>query len=78
MLFLCKKIVKIDIPTGHSIETKGISIKYSQGDKGEEAGICILDSAGFETPLLSNDKFIKDELKKKKNQANKKVKNSIR
>ena len=63
--YLLSKIVKIDIPTGHSIETKGISIKYSQGDKGEEAGICILDSAGFETPLLSNDKYIKDELKKK-------------
>ena len=63
--YLLSKIVKVDIPTGHSVETKGISIKYSEGEKGEEAGICILDSAGFETPLLSNDKYIKDELQKK-------------
>ena len=46
------KIVRVEIPTGYSVETKGISIKYAQGDKGEEEGICILDSAGFETPLL--------------------------
>ena len=52
--FLLSKIVKIDIPTGYSIETKGISIKYSK-DKGEVNGICILDSAGFETPLLIED-----------------------
>ena len=50
--YLLSKIAKIDIPTGYSIETKGISIKYSEDSKGEEKGICILDSAGFETPLL--------------------------
>ena len=50
--YLLSKIVKVDIPTGYSIETKGISIKYSESKKGEEKGICILDSAGFETPLL--------------------------
>jgi len=52
--FLLSKIVKMDIPTGYSIETKGISIKYSK-EEGEEKGICILDSAGFETPLLNED-----------------------
>ena len=54
--YLLSKIAKIDIPTGYSIETKGISIKYSEAEKGEEKGICILDSAGFETPLLIEDK----------------------
>jgi len=53
--FLLSKIVRVEIPTGYSVETKGISIKYSQGDKGEEEGICILDSAGFETPLLKEN-----------------------
>ena len=55
--YLLSKMVKVEIPTGYSIETKGISIKYSQENKGEEKGICILDSAGLETPLL-NDKDI--------------------
>ena len=50
--YLLSKMVHVEIPTGHSIETKGISIKYSEIEKGEEKGICILDSAGFETPLL--------------------------
>jgi len=50
--YLLSKISRVDIPTGYSIETKGISIKYSEDIKGEEKGICILDSAGFETPLL--------------------------
>ena len=54
--YLLSKIVKVDIPTGYSIETKGISIKYSEGGKGEQRGICILDSAGFETPLLKEQK----------------------
>ena len=62
--YLLSKIVRIEIPTGYSIETKGISIKYSKEEESdeknekkeeeneEEKGICILDSAGFETPLL--------------------------
>ena len=50
--YLLSKIARVNIPTGYSIETKGISIKYSEDFKGEEKDICILDSAGFETPLL--------------------------
>ena len=41
--YLLSKIVKVDIPTGYSIETKGISIKYSEESEGAEKGICILD-----------------------------------
>ena len=59
--YLLSRIANATIPTGYSIETKGISIKYSQGEKGEEKGICILDSAGFETPLLREDENIKEE-----------------
>ena len=54
--YLLSKIVGAKIPTGYRVETKGISIKYSQGDKGEEEGICILDSVGLETPLLKEKK----------------------
>ena len=58
--YLLSKMVRVEIPTGYSIETKGISIKYSQQDKGEEKGICILDSAGFESPLLKNEKYFEN------------------
>ena len=59
--FLLSKIVNGEIPIGYSIETKGISIKYAiQDDKEKNPkeinGICILDSAGFETPLLRENK----------------------
>ena len=59
--YLLSKIINAEIPKGYTIETKGISIKYSQEEKGEEAGICILDTAGLETPLLNRDKLNKKE-----------------
>ena len=52
-----------DIPSGWSIETKGISIRYTDGIENCEKGVCLLDSAGIETPLLDDD--IKDEEEKK-------------
>ena len=45
-------MVRVEIPTGYSVETKGISIKYAEKGKGQEEGLCILDSAGHEAPLL--------------------------
>ena len=57
-------MVRVEIPTGYSIETKGISIKYSQQNKGEEKGVCILDSAGFESPLLKNEHYFEDNWNK--------------
>ena len=60
--FLLKKIAIPNLPSGYSIETKGISIKYADpkdnNDDDEIKGICILDSAGFETPLLKEEKPI--------------------
>ena len=60
--FLLKKIAIPNLPSGYSIETKGISIKYADpkdnNDDDEIKGICILDSAGFETPLLKEEKQI--------------------
>jgi len=50
--YLLSKIVRAEIPTGYSIETKGISIKYAEEEKDQEGGLCILDSAGHEAPLL--------------------------
>ena len=62
--YLLSKMVRVEIPTGYSIETKGISIKYSQQNKGEEKGVCILDSAGFESPLLKNEHYFEDNWNK--------------
>ena len=44
-----------NMPSGWSVETKGISIKYTEGEKDSEKNICLLDSAGIETPLLDVD-----------------------
>ena len=71
--FLLKKIAIPNLPSGYSIETKGISIKYADPkDNNDEEikGICILDSAGFETPLLKEEKLINNNkviIKDKKN-----------
>ena len=59
--YLLSKLVEISIPTGYSIETKGISIKYSKGVEEADKNICILDSAGFESPLLLENKEDKEE-----------------
>ena len=53
--FILGLIAKVIIPTGHSIATKGISIKYTEGENDSEKGVCLLDSAGFETPLLKDE-----------------------
>ena len=64
--FLLSKIVRVEIPTGYSVETKGISIKYAEEEKNQEGGLCILDSAGHEAPLLlSNEvEFSKESINK--------------
>ena len=71
--FILGLITGLPIPTGYSIETKGISIKYSEGevnpDEGSkiDKGICLLDSAGFETPLLNEEVLENEEIKNEKN-----------
>ena len=75
--FLLRKIAIQNLPSGYSVETKGISIKYADSKDNNEdeeiKGICILDSAGFETPLLKekNDKQNNDEEKKELKEKNK-------
>ena len=50
--FLLSKISKIELPTGTSIRTEGLSIKYPDLDIYKNRNIILLDSAGLETPLL--------------------------
>ena len=55
--FLLSKISKIDIPSGTSIRTKGLSIKYPKLDeKYKHRNFVLLDSAGLETPVIKKNK----------------------
>ena len=67
--FILSLLSGMDLPTGWSIETRGISIKYSEGEQNTDEGICLLDSAGFETPLLNGE--IPDFNKENENNENK-------
>ena len=53
--FILGLLTGVTIPTGYSVETKGISIKYTEGEEDSDSGICLIDSAGFETPLLEEE-----------------------
>ena len=50
---ILKKISDFDLPTGYSIKTEGLSIKYPQLKDYPNLKIVLLDSAGFETPVLN-------------------------
>ena len=54
--FLLSKISKIQLPSGTSIRTEGLSIKYPDLDKFKDRKIALLDSAGLETPVLNLSK----------------------
>lgn len=62
--FFLRKLTKFVVSHGYSNTTKGISIKYS---KEKNQPFAVLDSAGFETPLKTNDKSYYD--KKNDNQV---------
>ena len=51
--FLLSKISKIKLPSGTSIRTEGLSIKYPDLEKFKDRKIVLLDSAGLETPVLN-------------------------
>ena len=54
--FLLSKLSKIKLPTGTSIQTKGLSIKYPELKGYGGRRIILLDSAGLETPVLKTNK----------------------
>ena len=53
-LILFKKLTAMDLPSGHSITTKGLSVKYPE-DKYKN--IILLDTAGLETPLTETEYY---------------------
>ena len=50
--FILSKLSKIELPSGMSIRTEGLSIKYPDLQKFINRKIVLLDSAGLETPVL--------------------------
>ena len=54
--FLLSRISKIYLPSGTSIRTEGLSIKYPELDLFKDRKIALLDSAGLETPVLKKEK----------------------
>ena len=59
--FLLSKISKIELPSGTSIRTEGLSIKYPDLIQFKNRKIALLDSAGLETPVLKLDANIKED-----------------
>ena len=53
--FLLSKISKIELPSGTSIRTEGLSIKYPDLELFKDRKIVLLDSAGLETPVLRKE-----------------------
>ena len=66
--FLLSKISKIKLPSGTSIRTEGLSIKYPDlSGSFKDRRIVLLDSAGLETPVLKDEgeKEEKEEIEEK-------------
>ena len=61
--FLLSKLSKIELPSGTSIKTEGLSIKYPDVKIYKNRQIALLDSAGLETPVIktNNEIFVKKE-----------------
>ena len=61
--FLLSKLSKISLPSGTSIKTEGLSIKYPEVEIYQNRQIALLDSAGLETPVIktNNESFLKKE-----------------
>ena len=72
--FLLSKISKIkNLPSGTSIRTEGLSVKYPELDTYKDRKIVLLDSAGLETPVLNEDDIYtsnNDEINANKNENN--------
>ena len=71
--FILSKLSKMTLPSGTSIKTEGLSIKYPVLDKYKNRKIVLLDSAGLETPVLkeNNEHAEKEDKEKEENTDNK-------
>ena len=72
---------KIELPVGTSINTKGISVKYPKLENTSNRKYNLVDSAGFESPILSydvdDDIYKYEKNKKNEKKEKKKINNKI-
>ena len=61
--FILSKISQIKLPSGTSIRTEGLSIKYPELEGYENRKIVLLDSAGLETPVLRDEEYYENKEK---------------
>ena len=54
--FILSKLSKINLPSGMSFRTEGLSIKYPELEKYKNRTIILLDSAGLEAPVIKDNK----------------------
>ena len=75
--FILSKLSKMLFPSGTSIKTEGLSIKYPDLKEYKNRKIVLLDSAGLETPVLQEINEIFEDKKKKEKiiEKNKKTEN---
>ena len=64
---------QIELPTGASIKTEGLSIKYPELKEFKNRKFILLDSAGLETPILKRE----DEIESEEKIGIKKIENGI-
>ena len=72
--FILSRISKIKLPSGTSIKTEGLSIKYPELETFKNREIVLLDSAGLETPVLNEKKILDED--EGNNEVQKKDKNN--
>ena len=59
--FILSKLSKTKLPSGSSIKTIGLSIKYPDLEQYKDRKIVLIDSAGLETPVLNEEENKKEE-----------------
>ena len=59
--FILSRLSKITLPSGTSIKTEGLSIKYPEIKEFKNRKIVLLDSAGLETPVLKEGNVEEEE-----------------
>jgi len=76
--FLLNKISNIDLKIGASNQTIGLSVKYPELQNNTKRHIIILDSVGFEKPILkeaddlNKNEIMEEEKDKKEKEKDKK------
>ena len=61
--YILSRLSKIDLPSGTSIRTEGLSIKYPESIRFKDRIITLLDCAGLDSPVL-REKEINSEISK--------------